>query len=108
LVSLYVAGPSTVAAVALEALAGFGLGAFAISNQNRVLIVAPGNTDVANAWAAASFNIGIGGGALVGSGALAALGARSTALVGGLLAGAALVVLIAEHLLYARPGAARP
>jgi predicted MFS family arabinose efflux permease len=98
LLALYLAGTTAAAAAALEALAGFGLGAFVISNQNRVMIVAPARTEVASAWASASFNVGIGGGSLIGSLVVATLGARSTALFGALLAASALAFLLSEQL----------
>ena len=98
LLALYLAGTTAAAAAALEALAGFGTGAFVISNQNRVMIVAPGRTEVASAWASASFNLGIGGGSLTGSLVVATLGARSTALFGAMLASLALGFLLSEQL----------
>ncbi len=86
MLALYALAPHTLAAVALQAAASLALGAFIIANQNRVLIVAPGSTDVASAWMSASFNIGIAGGSLVGGLVVPSLGARATALVGGALA----------------------
>jgi predicted MFS family arabinose efflux permease len=97
LLALYLAGTTAAAAAALEALAGFAVGAFVIANQNRVMVVAPGRTEVASAWASASFNVGIGGGSLIGSFAVAASGARSTALLGAVLATSALVFLLVDQ-----------
>ena len=96
---------TVVAAVIMAGLANLGLGCFVVSNQSRVLIVAPGSSDVASAWASASFNVGIGGGALVGSVVVAALSTSQTALVGGLLSGAALVVVLIDQV--AHPGPLR-
>jgi DHA1 family inner membrane transport protein len=102
LLGLYLAGTAEVAAIAFEAAASCGLGAFVVANQHRVLIVAPGSTDVANAWAGASFNVGIGGGALIGGVVVATMGTRATAIVGALLAAAAAAVLVGEHMAFDR------
>jgi predicted MFS family arabinose efflux permease len=98
LLALYLVGTTAAAAAALEALAGFGMGAFVISNQNRVMVVAPGRTEMASAWASVSFNLGIGGGSLIGSLVIATLGARSTALFGALLVASALGFLLSQQL----------
>jgi len=97
LLGLYLFGTVPAAAVVLEALASAGVGTFVIAIQNRVLIVAPGSTDVALAWASASFNVGIAGGSAAGAFVVGTLGVRATALVGGILATAALVVVLSEH-----------
>lgn len=86
LFALYVAGRALPAAIALIATVCVALGAYDVVNQNRVLQVAPASTDVASAWASASFNVGIAGGSLVGGLVLHGYGARPTALFGGLLA----------------------
>jgi DHA1 family inner membrane transport protein len=90
LLALYFAGSSPPVAVGLMASAALGIGAYDVSNQNRILQVAPGSTDIASAWASASFNAGIAGGSLAGGLALHSYGARSTALLGALVATAAL------------------
>lgn len=100
LLALYFAGRSAPAAVGLMAAACLGLGAYDVSNQNRVMQVAPGSTDIASAWASASFNAGIAGGSLAGGLVLHSLGARSTALLGALVATAGLLA--------AGAGAGRP
>ena len=57
-----------------------------VSNQNRVMAVAPGSTDVASACAGAAYNTGIAAGALLGGAIVPSLGVHATALVGGVLA----------------------
>jgi DHA1 family inner membrane transport protein len=64
-----------------------------------VLQVAPGSADLAAAGAVTAVNIGITVGALGGSVLLPGFGVRSTALVGGVLSLAALVVVLGEPLL---------
>jgi DHA1 family inner membrane transport protein len=96
LAALYVFATTGPAAIACEACVSLGIGSFVISNQNRVLIVAPGSTDVASAWASAFFNAGIAGGSLAGGIVLASLGVRATALTGALFAGAGLAVVLSE------------
>jgi DHA1 family inner membrane transport protein len=85
LIALYIAGRVLPAAIALTAAACVALGAYDVSNQNRFLEVAPASTDIASAWASASFNAGIAGGSLAGGFILARYGPRPTALLGGLL-----------------------
>jgi DHA1 family inner membrane transport protein len=94
LLALWSAGHSSLAAVALMAVACVCLGAYDVSNQNRVMEVAPGSTDIASAWVSAAFNAGIAGGSLAGGLVLRAFGARSTALLGGLVAVSALVAAV--------------
>jgi DHA1 family inner membrane transport protein len=65
--------------------------------QARVLETAPGNTEVASAWASAAFNVGIAGGALLGSAMLPVTGVRGTPLAGGVLALAALALVAADR-----------
>lgn len=85
--------------VGLLALAGFSLAGMATALSNRILLVAPGSSDIASAGSSAAFNAGIGGGALVGGVLLPKFGVLSTAGVGGLLCLAALAVLICEPLI---------
>jgi predicted MFS family arabinose efflux permease len=94
---LYVLGRNEAATVACEACVGIGLSSFAIANQNRVLIVAPGSTEVASAWASASFNVGIAGGSFVGGLVVPAIGVRATPLAGAFFAVAGLLVLLSDH-----------
>lgn len=97
LLGLWALRTSPMAAVAMLALANLGLGCFVIANQSQVLIVAPGNSDVASAWSSASFNVGIGAGSLLGGLVLPSFGPPGTALTGGLLASAALAVALANQ-----------
>lgn len=102
MLALAAAGHVQAAVVALLAVYGSGFSALVVGGQNRLLDVVPGNPDVASAGYSATFNIGIGGGALVGGLLLPSAGVRSTPLVGGLLAAAALAVLLAEPVLATR------
>jgi len=90
---LYIAGRSLLAVVFLLALLGFALGGVVVANQTRVMVVAPGNTDVASAWTSAAFNLGIAAGSLAGSLVLRTGGVRLTALAGALFATAGLAVI---------------
>ncbi|GIJ11062.1 MFS transporter [Micromonospora andamanensis] len=103
LLAMFVLADSPLATGALLALTGFALGALTPALQNRVLEVAPGRSDLAAAGNSAAFNVGIAGGSLLGAVLLPGFGVRSTALAGGLLAVAALLVLLAEPLV-ASPG----
>lgn len=87
------------AAAAMLALSGFAMGAATPALGNRVLEVAPGSTDVAAAGQSTAFNVGIAAGSSVGALVLSGFGARSTALAGGLVASAALAVLLVEPVL---------
>ena len=95
LVGLYFAGRVTPAAIVLIAAAGVALGAYNVSNQNRVLEVAPASTDIASAWTSASCNAGTAGGSLAGGLVLNGYGPRPTALLGALVAVAALLLAAA-------------
>ncbi|MFY1575926.1 MFS transporter [Verrucosispora sp. WMMD703] len=99
LLEMFVLADSTPATGVLLALTGFAMGALTPALQNRVLEVAPGRSDLAAAGNSAAFNVGIAGGSLLGALLLPGYGVRSTALVGGLLAIAALAVLLAEPLI---------
>jgi DHA1 family inner membrane transport protein len=82
--------------VALFCVFGFSLSLLAIGVQSRILDVAPGNINVASAGNSAMFNVGIGGGALLGGLLLDGAGVRSLAVVGGAVAACSLVLLLAE------------
>jgi DHA1 family L-arabinose/isopropyl-beta-D-thiogalactopyranoside export protein-like MFS transporter/DHA1 family inner membrane transport protein len=102
LVSLYTLGQYQVAAIALIAMAGLAFSGMAVATQSRTLQVAPGSTDLASAGTSSAFNVGIAAGAFVGGGLINSTGVRSVALVGGLLAAAAVLVLLTEPLLTRR------
>lgn len=108
LCGLYLVGGTPWAAAGMVALCGFALPGMVAALQSRVLEVAPGNTDVASAGTSAAFNVGIGGGALVGGLLLPAFGVRATALAGGLLVAAAVAVLLAEPRRPAAPDTRAP
>ena len=98
----FVFGASRVATVASIAASGLTLAALSAALGSRVLTVAPGGSDVAAAGTSTAFNLGITGGALLGSILLPAAGVRSTALAGALLTLAAFAVVLAEPMLSGR------
>jgi DHA1 family inner membrane transport protein len=98
LLGLFLLPTSPIATAGFLALTGFSLGALTPALQDRVLEVAPGNSDLASAGNSAAFNVGIAGGAFLGGVALSHTGLRSTALVGGLLVVGALIVVLIEPL----------
>ncbi|WP_422735622.1 MFS transporter [Micromonospora sp. WMMD729] len=99
LVGLYLFSGWQPAVAVMLALSGFALGALTPALQNRVLEVAPGSSDLASAGNSAAFNLGIAGGALLGGAVLSGSGAAGTALAGGLVAAAALLLVLAEPLI---------
>jgi predicted MFS family arabinose efflux permease len=105
LVAYFALGTVGVAAVVFQAGAAFGLSAVAIALQSHVLVVAPRRTDTASAWFSTSFNIGIGGGPLVGGLVLSTVGLRFTPLVGAGLAFLGLAAIVLESRSSRRPAA---
>ena len=93
LLGLFVAGSATVPAVILFVLLAASVPGIATATQAGVLRTSAGNTDIGSAWASAGFNVGIGGGALLGGVLLPVAGVRGTPLAGLALACAALVPL---------------
>jgi DHA1 family inner membrane transport protein len=102
LLALYATAASRPAAAVLLAVTGFAVGALTPALQNRVMEVAPGSTDMASAGNSVAFNVGIAAGSLLGAIVLEGSGARATALAGGLLSMAALLLFLAEPLLARR------
>ena len=88
--------------VLLVATAGMAFSALAVAVLSRTMQVAPGNTDLASAGISTAFNVGIAAGAFIGGGLLDSTGVRSVALVGGLLAVVALVIMTADEPVLAR------
>ncbi len=96
LVGLYLLGEAKPAAIALVGLIGLGFGALPPALQARTLQVAPGSTDMASAAISTAFNIGIAAGSFVGGLLISSVGVRSVALVGGLLAATALIIMLSD------------
>jgi DHA1 family inner membrane transport protein len=102
MLGLYLVAEAPLAVTAMLALSGFAMGALTPALSNRVLEVAPGSSDIASAGNSAAFNVGIAAGSFLGALVLPAFGVRSTALVAGLAAAAALAVALAEPLIATR------
>jgi len=104
----YLLGAAQPAAAVTIAVSGLTLAALSAVLGARVLQVAPGSSDLASAGTSTAFNVGITGGALIGSVLLSQAGARSTALAGALLTLAAVAAICAEPALSSARRAARP
>lgn len=74
---------------------GLAMGALTPALQNRVMEFAPGSTETASAGNSIAYNVGIALGSSLGGLALANTGTRSIALVGAVLAAAALAATFA-------------
>lgn len=96
LLGTYAFAASAVAMAVCLALSGFAHGLLAPALQNRVLEVAPGNSDIANAGDSAAFNLGIAAGALLGGLTLTFAGLAATALAGALSVAPALALVLLE------------
>ncbi len=73
---------------------GIGISAISLALQMRVLQLAPDATDVATAIYSGIYNIGIGGGALIGNQVMAYLGLNNIGFIGALLVIVGMLVLI--------------
>ncbi|MFI5909628.1 MFS transporter [Dactylosporangium sp. NPDC051541] len=96
LLLLYSLGTLKVVAVAALALVAFGYSAMAAAVQNRILLVAPGSTDVGSAGGSSAFNVGIATGSFLGGAIIDSSGVRMVALAGAVIAAVAVLVLLAE------------
>ncbi|QBQ64624.1 sugar transporter [Actinobacillus indolicus] len=76
---------------------GIGISGISLALQMRVLQLAPDATDVATAIYSGIYNIGIGGGALIGNQVMAYLGLNNIGFIGALLVIVGMLVLIFGH-----------
>jgi predicted MFS family arabinose efflux permease len=104
---LYAFGATTAVGVTVSALISFALSGMVTALGARVLEVAPGDTDTANAGTSTAFNVGITAGALIGAALVDGPGVRSTMLAGALIGTLAFAVVAAEPFL-ARRTPSRP
>ncbi|GAA2710958.1 MFS transporter [Actinoplanes palleronii] len=93
LVLASVAGSSVPALLAL-AVCGLAGGTMPVFLQAAALRVAPAAPDAASGLTAAAFNVGIGGGALLGSATIGMAGVPGLPVAGALLAAAALAIVV--------------
>lgn len=105
---MYVVGREPLIAALLVALSGISYATLTTTLTSELLTIAPGNLDIASAGGNAVFNTGIAAGALLGGLILPRFGVRSVALAGGLMAAAALTVLLADQLIGRPPPGPAP
>ncbi|MFJ3823551.1 MFS transporter [Streptomyces nodosus] len=99
LIGMYLVGTVPLLAAVLMAASGVALFTMITTLTSELLAVAPGNLYIASAGGNAVFNAGTAAGAVLGGLVLSDFGVRSVTLAGGLLAAAALAVLLADQLI---------
>lgn len=102
MLGLFVFAKEAALAALFVALNSLGLGQFDVAAQTAVIDLGPHD---GTAWFSTAFNVGIGIGPLIGGLTLSTAGLRSTALVGGLIAAAAMVLALTANRLVARTAA---
>jgi DHA1 family inner membrane transport protein len=107
LIGMYLVGTVPLLTAVLMATSGVALFTMITTLTSELLAVAPGNLYIASAGGNAVFNAGTAAGAALGAPVLSGSGVRSVALAGGLLAAAALAVLLADQLVRRVPRPAR-
>lgn len=105
LAALILGRESHALAIAAIGLWGFGAGGLAVGLQTRVYALAAETPELGSSFFASAFNIGIGGGALLGSAIVQLWGLTPIVPIGAGLAGLALLV---QSLSVRRERAARP
>ncbi|MFI6819863.1 MFS transporter [Micromonospora sp. NPDC050187] len=108
LLGLWLFATEKVAVIAMLALLGASAAPVFMATQARILVVAPGRTEIGFAANSAAFNVGIAIGAAVGGLVLTPLGARGVFGIGALVTFVALAVVAGESLLAGRPEAVPP
>ncbi|QAY64909.1 MFS transporter [Xylanimonas allomyrinae] len=96
-VLLWAFSPNHLAAVAGLILFGGAFATIPPALSHRVMLVAPGSTDMSVAVSSATFNLGIAAGSGLGAALTATVGVRAVPLMGSGLALLALVAVIAEN-----------
>lgn len=100
LFALYLISDYSIAMFALIFVWGIGISAMTLGLQMRVLQLAPDATDVATAIFSGIYNIGIGGGALIGNQVMQHLGLANIGFIGSAIGILAMVIFITVHLKY--------
>lgn len=103
IISLTLLSPLSQAPLALFILIliwGIGISALGLSMQMRVLQLAPDATDLASSIYSSIYNIGIGGGALIGNQVMQSLGLNHIGDIGAILGGVAMLWFIFIHIKY--------
>lgn len=97
---LYIVSDYSLAMFCLVFIWGIGISAMTLGLQMRVLQLAPDATDVATAIFSGIYNIGIGGGALIGNQVMQHFGLHYIGFVGSLIGIIAMLIFITVHLKY--------